>query len=112
MAPRDEASKGTRVAAGRQSRRNSPESSTRSTSPSCTRTRELQEWVQQEGLKVCTVFEGRDGAGKGGSIKAITERVSPRLFRVVALPAPTEREKSQLYLKRYVSHVPAAGGSS
>jgi polyphosphate kinase len=69
----------------------------------------LQEWVKHKGLKVCIVFEGRDGAGKGGTIKAITQRVSPRVFRVVALPAPTEREKSQLYIKRYVSHVPAAG---
>ena len=69
----------------------------------------LQEWVQHEGLKVCIVFEGRDGAGKGGTIKAITERVSPRVFRVVALPAPTEREKSQMYLQRYVQHLPAAG---
>ncbi|HVM97670.1 MAG TPA: polyphosphate kinase 2 [Candidatus Acidoferrales bacterium] len=69
----------------------------------------LQEWIKHKGLKVCIVFEGRDGAGKGGTIKAITERVSPRVFRVVALPAPTEREKTQLYLKRYVSHVPAAG---
>ena len=58
----------------------------------------LQEWVVAKGLKVCIVFEGRDGAGKGGTIKAITERVSPRVFRVVALPAPTEREKSQMYL--------------
>ena len=62
-----------------------------------------------KGLKVCIVFEGRDGAGKGGTIKAITERVSPRVFRVVALPAPTEREKSQMYLQRYVPHLPAAG---
>jgi polyphosphate kinase 2 len=69
----------------------------------------LQEWVVQEGLRVCIVFEGRDGAGKGGTIKAITERVSPRIFRVVALPAPTEREKSQMYLQRYVPHLPAAG---
>jgi polyphosphate kinase 2 len=69
----------------------------------------LQEWVQHNGLKVCIVFEGRDGAGKGGTIKAITERVSPRVFRVVALPAPTEREKSQMYLQRYVPHLPAAG---
>ncbi|MGE5358278.1 MAG: polyphosphate kinase 2, partial [Bacteroidales bacterium] len=60
-------------------------------------------------LKVCVVFEGRDGAGKGGTIKAITERVSPRVFRVVALPAPTEREKSQMYMQRYVPHMPAAG---
>jgi polyphosphate kinase 2 len=69
----------------------------------------LQRWVQHKGLKVCVVFEGRDGAGKGGTIKAITERVSPRVFRVVALPAPTEREKSQIYLQRYIPHLPAAG---
>ena len=69
----------------------------------------LQLWVQQEGLRVCIVFEGRDGAGKGGTIKAITERVSPRVFHVVALPAPTEREKSQMYMQRYVPHFPAAG---
>ena len=69
----------------------------------------LQRWVVHKGLKVCVVFEGRDGAGKGGTIKAITERVSPRVFRVVALPAPTEREKSQMYLQRYVRHFPAAG---
>ena len=69
----------------------------------------LQEWVIHNGLKVCIVFEGRDGAGKGGTIKAITERVSPRVFRVVALPAPTEREKSQMYLQRYMRHFPAAG---
>ena len=69
----------------------------------------LQGWVVETGLKVCVVFEGRDGAGKGGTIKAITERVSPRVFRVVALPAPTEREKSQMYLQRYVAHFPAAG---
>jgi polyphosphate kinase len=69
----------------------------------------LQEWVKHAGLKVCIVFEGRDGAGKGGTIKAITERVSPRVFRVVALPAPTEREKSQMYLQRYIPHLPAAG---
>jgi polyphosphate kinase len=69
----------------------------------------LQRWVQHKGLKVCVVFEGRDGAGKGGVIKAITERVSPRVFRVVALPAPTEREKSQMYLQRYIPHLPAAG---
>ena len=61
------------------------------------------------GLKVCIVFEGRDGAGKGGVIKAITERVSPRVFRVVALPAPTERERSQMYFQRYMPHLPAAG---
>ena len=69
----------------------------------------LQEWVVAKGLKVCIVFEGRDGAGKGGTIKAITERVSPRVFRVVALPAPTEREKTQMYLQRYLGHLPAAG---
>ncbi|XZG71409.1 polyphosphate kinase 2 [Chitinibacteraceae bacterium HSL-7] len=69
----------------------------------------LQEWVKQQGLKVCVVFEGRDGAGKGGTIKALTERVSPRVFRVVALPAPTERERSQMYLQRYIQHLPAAG---
>lgn len=69
----------------------------------------LQEWVKDQGIKVCIVFEGRDGAGKGGVIKAITERVSPRVFRVVALPAPTEREKSQMYLQRYVPHLPAGG---
>jgi polyphosphate kinase 2 len=69
----------------------------------------LQEWVRREGLKICIVFEGRDGAGKGGTIKAITERVSPRVFRVVALPAPTEREKSQMYVQRYLPHLPAAG---
>ena len=61
------------------------------------------------GAKVCIVFEGRDGAGKGGTIKAITERVSPRVFRVIALPAPTEREKSQMYMQRYLQHLPAAG---
>ena len=69
----------------------------------------LQQWVVHKGLKVCIVFEGRDGAGKGGTIKAITERVSPRVFRVVALPAPTEREKSQMYIQRYIPHLPAAG---
>ena len=69
----------------------------------------LQEWVKLKGLKICIVFEGRDGAGKGGVIKAITERVSPRVFRVVALPAPTEREKSQMYAQRYLPHLPAAG---
>ncbi|WP_079229761.1 polyphosphate kinase 2 [Pseudomonas putida] len=69
----------------------------------------LQEWVVAKGLKVCVVFEGRDGAGKGGTIKAITERVSPRVFRVVALPAPTEREKTQMYVQRYLRHLPAAG---
>jgi polyphosphate kinase 2 len=69
----------------------------------------LQEWVKHKGLKICVVFEGRDGAGKGGTIKAITERVSPRVFRVVALPAPTEREKTQMYVQRYLPHLPAAG---
>src|SRR5215467_1622791 len=69
----------------------------------------LQEWVKAKGLKVCIVFEGRDGAGKGGTIKAITERVSPRVFHVMALPAPTEREKSQMYVQRYLPHLPAGG---
>jgi len=69
----------------------------------------LQEWVKHKGLKVCIVFEGRDGAGKGGTIKAITERVSPRVFRVIALPAPSDREKSQMYAQRYLPHLPAAG---
>src|SRR4029453_16241898 len=69
----------------------------------------LQEWVKHAGLKICVVFEGRDGAGKGGTIKAITERVSPRVFRVIALPAPTEREKSQMYVQRYIPYLPAAG---
>jgi len=69
----------------------------------------LQEWVKKEGVKICIVFEGRDGAGKGGTIKALTERVSPRVFRVIALPAPTEREKTQMYLQRYIPHLPAAG---
>jgi len=69
----------------------------------------LQEWVKHKGLKICIVFEGRDGAGKGGTIKAITERVSPRVFRVIALAAPSEREKSQMYIQRYLPHLPAAG---
>ena len=69
----------------------------------------LQDWVKLKGLKVIIVFEGRDAAGKGGTIKAITERVSPRVFRVVALPAPTEREKGQLFIQRYVTQFPAAG---
>ncbi|HET9167196.1 MAG TPA: polyphosphate kinase 2 [Candidatus Angelobacter sp.] len=69
----------------------------------------LQHWVVEKRLRVCVVFEGRDGAGKGGTIKAITERVSPRVFRVVALPAPTDREKSQMYLQRYIRYFPAAG---
>ena len=69
----------------------------------------MQEWVKATGAKICIVFEGRDTAGKGGTIKAITERVSPRVFRVVALPAPSERERSQMYMQRYVSNFPAAG---
>ena len=69
----------------------------------------LQEWVKYKGLKIVILFEGRDGAGKGGTIKAITERVSPRVFRVVALPAPSDREKSQMYAQRYIAHLPAAG---
>ena len=69
----------------------------------------MQQWVIRTGAKICVVFEGRDAAGKGGTIKAITERVSPRVFRVVALPAPTDREKSQMYMQRYVPHLPAAG---
>jgi len=69
----------------------------------------LQEWVKFKKLKVCVIFEGRDGAGKGGTIKAITERVSPRVFRVIALAAPTEREKSQMYIQRYLPYLPAAG---
>jgi polyphosphate kinase 2 len=69
----------------------------------------MQEWVKDSGAKICIVFEGRDTAGKGGTIKRITERVSPRVFRVVALPAPTEREKSQMYIQRYLPHFPAAG---
>src|SRR5246500_3835871 len=69
----------------------------------------LQRWVVHKGLKVCVVFEGRDGAGKGGTIKAITERVSPRVFRVVALPAPSDREKSQMYMQRFIPHFPAGG---
>ncbi len=69
----------------------------------------LQEWVKRTGAKICVVFEGRDTAGKGGVIKAITERVSPRVFHVVALAAPTERERSQMYMQRYLQHLPAAG---
>ena len=69
----------------------------------------LQDWVKHKGLRVMVVFEGRDGAGKGGTIRAITERVSPRVFRVVALPAPSDREKSQMYMQRYMAHFPAAG---
>jgi polyphosphate kinase 2 len=69
----------------------------------------LQQWVVHKGIKICIIFEGRDGAGKGGTIKAITERVSPRIFRVVALPAPSDREKSQIYIQRYLTHLPAGG---
>jgi polyphosphate kinase 2 len=69
----------------------------------------LQRWVKEKGLRVVIVFEGRDGAGKGGTIRAITERLSPRVFRVVALPAPSDREKTQVYLQRYMAHFPAAG---
>jgi polyphosphate kinase 2 len=69
----------------------------------------LQEWVKAKGLRVIVIFEGRDAAGKGGTIKAITERVSPRVFRVVALPAPSDREKSQMYIQRYLPYFPAAG---
>src|SRR6516165_7783536 len=69
----------------------------------------LQDWVKHKGLRVIIVFEGRDTAGKGGTIKAITERVSPRVFRVVALPAPSEREKTQMFAQRYIEHFPAAG---
>jgi polyphosphate kinase 2 len=69
----------------------------------------LQDWIKKKGLRVIIIFEGRDGAGKGGTIRALTERVSPRVFRVVALPAPSDREKSQLYLQRYFNHFPAAG---
>jgi polyphosphate kinase len=69
----------------------------------------LQEWVKLKGLRVMVVFEGRDAAGKGGTIKAITERVSPRVFRLVALPAPSDREKTQMYMQRYMEHFPAAG---
>lgn len=70
---------------------------------------QLQDWVKHKGLRVIVVFEGRDGAGKGGTIRALTERVSPRVFRVVALPAPSDREKSQMYIQRYMAHFPAAG---
>ena len=69
----------------------------------------LQRWVKEKGLRVVVVFEGRDGAGKGGTIRALTERLSPRVFRVVALPAPTDREKTQIYMQRYMQHFPAAG---
>jgi polyphosphate kinase 2 len=70
---------------------------------------DLQDWVKHEGKRVIIVFEGRDGAGKGGTIRALTERVSPRVFRVIALPAPSDREKSQMYMQRYMAHFPAAG---
>jgi polyphosphate kinase 2 len=69
----------------------------------------LQTWVKEKGLRVIVIFEGRDGAGKGGTIRAITERLSPRVFRVVALPAPSDREKSQVYMQRYMAHFPAKG---
>jgi polyphosphate kinase len=69
----------------------------------------LQTWVKEKGLRVVVIFEGRDGAGKGGTIRAITERLSPRVFRVVALPAPSDREKSQVYMQRYMAHFPAKG---
>jgi polyphosphate kinase 2 len=69
----------------------------------------LQSWVKHKGLRVVVIFEGRDGAGKGGTIRAITERVSPRIFRLVALPAPSDRQKSQMYMQRYIQHLPAAG---
>jgi len=69
----------------------------------------LQDWVKHKGLRVIILFEGRDAAGKGGTIRAITERVSPRVFRVVALPSPSDREKSQMYFQRYVQHFPAGG---
>ena len=69
----------------------------------------LQNWIKEKGLRVVIVMEGRDGAGKGGTIKAMTERVSPRVFRVAALPAPSDREKSQVYMQRYLQHFPAAG---
>src|SRR5664279_2051985 len=69
----------------------------------------LQDWVKYKGLRIIVVFEGRDAAGKGGTIRAITERVSPRVYRLVALPAPSDREKSQMYIQRYMAHFPAAG---
>ena len=72
----------------------------------------LQDWVKAEGARIIVLFEGRDAAGKGGTIKAITERVSPRVFRVVALPAPSDREKSQMYIQRYITHFPPPGRSS
>jgi polyphosphate kinase 2 (PPK2 family) len=69
----------------------------------------LQDWVKEKGKRVIIVFEGRDAAGKGGTIRALTERVSPRVFRLIALPAPSDREKSQMYMQRYMAHFPAAG---
>src|SRR5512141_3474910 len=69
----------------------------------------LQEWVKYKGLRAIVIFEGRDGAGKGGTIRAITERLSPRVFRVVALPAPSDREKTQVYMQRYIAKFPARG---
>jgi len=69
----------------------------------------LQDWVKHRGLRVIVIFEGRDAAGKGGTIRAITERVSPRIFRLVALPAPSDREKTQMYFQRYMAHFPGAG---
>src|SRR5213083_408592 len=69
----------------------------------------LQDWVKEKGQRVIIIFEGRDAAGKGGTIRALTEKVSPRIFRVVALPAPSDREKSQMYMQRYMGHFPAAG---
>ena len=71
----------------------------------------VQEWVKEKGARICVVFEGRDGAGKCGAIKAITERVSPRVFRVVARPAPTERERSQMYSQRYIPYLRRPGRS-
>ena len=72
----------------------------------------LQDWVKYKGLRAIVVFEGRDAAGKGGTIRAITERLSPRVFRLVALPAPSDREKCQMYMQRYIQHFPASGESS
>jgi polyphosphate kinase 2 len=69
----------------------------------------LQDWVKYKGLRAIVIFEGRDAAGKGGTIRAITERVSPRVFRLIALPAPSDREKTQMYIQRYMQHFPAAG---
>src|SRR4051794_27459427 len=69
----------------------------------------LQDWIRYKGLRVVVVFEGRDAAGKGGTIKAITERVSPRVFRVAALSTPSDREKTQMYVQRYIQHFPAGG---